>query len=257
MFFEVILNSFKLNARLVEFALGREAFHGKCVPRVPLTTVRVSGPPHAVGSTAANRLPSSFWALSPVFSANRAFYVLVRAKNFLGNHEFRRHLAQTILQKIEKWKKWRNPKKKTTLDLPRIRQRKSKKQSAKKRQNRAPGKSRIPTRQNAKRRWRYSVKIGVSIWTILGDRNWPLPRRGQSLKEIPLSFCPKRHALKKVIKTCSEILVQHGCQIWLNMVAKFGSNMIAKFWERWMQDCDATSLKSWWHCCQKFLEGLM
>ena len=136
-------------------------------------------------------------------------------------------------------------KKKKTLDFPRIQQRKSKKQSAKKRQNRAPGKRRIPTLQNAKRRWRYSVKIGVSIWTILGDRNWSLPRRGQSLKEIPLNFCPKRHALKKVVKTCSEILVQHGCQIRLNMVAKFGSNMVAKFWERWMQDCDATSLKSW------------
>ena len=32
MFFEVILNSFKLNARLVEFALGRGAVHGKYVP---------------------------------------------------------------------------------------------------------------------------------------------------------------------------------------------------------------------------------
>ena len=32
-----------------------------------------SGPPHAVGSTAANRLPSSFWAPSWIFSPNRGF----------------------------------------------------------------------------------------------------------------------------------------------------------------------------------------
>ena len=60
MFFEVILNSFKLGTRLVGFVLGRGGFHGKYVPRAPLATVRVSGPPHAVGSTAANRLLSSF-----------------------------------------------------------------------------------------------------------------------------------------------------------------------------------------------------
>ena len=60
------------------------------LPRI-FPYVRGSGPPHAVGSTAANRFPSSFWALSPVFSPNLAFYDLVRKKHFSKKMDKNRH----------------------------------------------------------------------------------------------------------------------------------------------------------------------
>ena len=226
MFFEVSLNSLKLNARLVEFALGREAFRGKYVPRVPLPTVRVSGPPHAVGSTAANRLLSSFWALSPVFSASRAFYVLGRAKNFSGNHEFRSHLAQPNLQKIEKWKKWKNLRKKTNIRPPKDQQRKSKKQSAKIRQNRTPGKGE-PRRGKMRKDggdilWKLASVFGSSWVTEIGH----FRGAGKIWRKFLLVFVQRGALWKRWSK--------HVPEFWFNMVAKFGSTWLPNLVQTWL-----------------------